>query len=342
MGTTGGARQARCDLLAVMRFLIFVTTLAIALRPLHAQVEFKTSSDRIDVVVDGKPFTTLFYGAETTKPYLHPLRTATGKIVTRGYPMEAIDGESKDHPHHRGLWFTHGEVNGIDFWANEKSQRPVPGADKKKGPEPQEKGLVVVRKVADVKGGKKSGSLHMLFEWQDLAGKTLLKENRVMTFYPGASDRVMDFDITLTAAEKVTFNDTKEGTFAVRLATELEEKHSGKMRSASGAIGEKNVWGKRSPWVDYAGTLGGEAVGIAILDHPTNPRHPTYWHSRSYGLFAANIFGVHDFENDKQKNGALELAQGQTLRFRYRVIIHPGDSDVAGITEKFKKYSAMK
>ena len=337
----GGVQQASCDLLAIMRFSIFVTMLAFAVGPLQAQVEFKTSSDRIDVSVDGKPFTTLYYGAETMKPYMYPLRTATGKVVTRGYPMESIDGESKDHPHHRGLWFTHGNVNGIDFWANEKSQRPVPG-EAKTGPEPAEKGLVVVRKVADVKGGKKSGSLRMFFEWQDLTGKTLLKENRVMTFYSGASDRMMDFDFTLTAAEKVTFNDTKEGTFAIRLATELEEKHSGKMRNAEGAIGEKNVWGKRSPWVDYAGTLGGEAVGIAILDHPTNPRHPTYWHSRSYGLFAANIFGVHDFENDKSKNGALELAQGQTLRFRYRVIIHPGDSDVAGIADKFKKYSAMK
>ena len=152
----------------------------------------------------------------------------------------------------------------------------------------------------------------------------------------------MDFDVTLTAAEKVTFNDTKEGTFAIRLATELEEKHSGKMRNAEGAIGEKNVWGKRSPWVDYAGTVGGEQLGVAIFDHPTNPRHPTYWHSRSYGLFAANIFGVRDFESDKSKDGKLELEAGKSLRFRYRVVIHPGDSDSAGLAAQFKKFSAMK
>ena len=325
-----------------MRFPAFLPTFALALAPLFAQVDFKTGSGQIEVNIDGKPFTTLYYGADTMKPYLHPLRTANGKIVTRGYPMEMIEGEAKDHVHHRGLWFTHGDINGIDFWANEKSQRPAPGAAKKKGPEPAEKGLVVVRKVAGVKPGKKSGSLRLLFDWQDLAGKTLLREDRVMTFYPGSGERVMDFDIVLTAAEKLTFNDTKEGVFAIRLATELEEKHSGKMRNAEGAMGEKNVWGKRSPWVDYAGTLGGEPVGVAILDHPANPRHPTYWHSRSYGLFAANIFGVHDFENDKSKNGALELTQGHGLHFRYRVIIHPGDAVAADIAGKFKKYAASK
>ena len=325
-------------LLAIMRFLRLLLTLA----PLCAQVEFKSSSDRIDVKIDGKPFTTLFYGADAPKPYMHPLRTASGKVITRGYPMDMIEGESKDHPHHRGLWFTHGNVNDIDFWASEKSQRAVAGSTAKKGPEPSEKGVVLIRKVADVKGGKKSGTLHLLFDWQDLSGKTLIKENRVMTFYPGVTDRVMDFDITLTASETVTFKDTKEGMFAIRLATELEEKNSGKMHNAEGAVGEKNVWGKRSPWVDYAGTLGGERVGIAIFDHPTNPRHPTYWHSRSYGLFAANIFGLHDFENDKSKDGKLELQAGSSLRFRYRVVIHPGDADSAGLAAQFKKYSAMK
>ena len=94
--------------------------------------------------------------------------------------------------------------------------------------------------------------------------------------------------------------------------------------------------------MDYAGVIDGEAVGIAILDHPTNPRHPTYWHSRGYGLFAANIFGVRDFENDKSKDGKLELAKGETIRFRYRVIIHPGDHAAAGLAERFKKFAAVK
>ena len=88
-----------------------------------AQVQVKQSPDRVSVTIDGKPFTEFFVGAEAVKPYLHPLRTATGKIVTRSYPMETVAGEAKDHPHHRGLWITHGLVNEVDFWANEKNQK---------------------------------------------------------------------------------------------------------------------------------------------------------------------------------------------------------------------------
>ena len=301
--------------------------------PLAAQVKITQGTDRITVDIDGKPFTDFFIGADNAKPYMAPLRAATGKIVTRGYPMETIEGESKDHPHHRGLWFTHGDVNKVDFWANEKSQKGAVGGGK---------GFVVTKKVADIKSGKKSGSLSVNFDWNDEKGKKLLTEARTVTFYSSPTQRVMDFDINMTAVEAVSFGDTKEGTFAIRLATNLQENKSGKMTNAEGKQGEKQVWGKRSPWVDYAGNIDGEAVGIAILDHPTNPRFPTYWHSRSYGLFAANIFGVRDFENDKSKDGKFEMTPGQTARFRYRVIIHAGDNASADIAAEFKKWSAVK
>ncbi len=309
--------------------LQFLLPLALAL-PLAGQVKVTQGSDRILVDIDGKPFSALFIGAGTTKPYLHPVRSASGKVVTRRYPMEVVEGESKDHPHHRGLWFTHGNVNGIDFWGNEPTQ---------KGTMP--KGKVVVKKVLDIKSGKKSGSLKALFEWQEPSGKPLLTETREIVFYSDPALRAMDFDIRLDALEKVKFGDTKEGTFAIRLATDLEEKHTGKMVNAEGKEGEKQVWGKRSPWVDYSGTLEGEKLGIAILDHPTNPRHPTYWHSRAYGLFAANIWGEHDFV-DKTKDGSQTLEPGQSLRFRYRVVIHPGDTASAGIAALYKKYAAVK
>jgi hypothetical protein len=298
-----------------------------------AQVQVKQMPDRVAVTIDGKPFTEFFVGADAVKPYLHPLRTATGKIVTRSYPMEAVPGEAKDHPHHRGLWFTHGLVNEVDFWANEKNQK---GAGK------AGRGSIITRRVTAVESGKKKGKVGATFEWQDPSGKGLLSEQRTMTFYSHPTQRWIDFDITLTALEDVTFGDTKEGTFAIRLTTELEEKHSGKMRSSDGKEGEKAVWGTRSPWLDYAGTVDGEKVGLAILDHPTNPRHPTYWHSRGYGLYAANPFGVRDFERDKTKNGEMPLAKGASIRFRYRLIIHPGDAGEARIAEEFKKYAKVK
>lgn len=304
--------------------------------PMAAEVKVTQGSGRISIVIDGKPYTDMFYGPETNKPYLHPLRSASGKIVTRHYPMEPGEGESKDHPHQRGLWFTHGDVNGYDFWANEESQ---------KNPK---KGKVVIKEMGALKSGDNDGSLQATFNWLDPAGQPLLTESRQIVFYSDPENRVIDFDLTLRAIEKVTFGDTKEGTFAMRLAAGLEEpekkslpspKRTGVMVNSRGGKTEKQCWGERASWMDYAGELEGEKLGIAILDNPGNPRHPTYWHSRSYGLFAANIFGLHDFLSDKTANGSLTLQPGESLRFRYRVIVHPGDYKTAKIAEAYQQYA---
>jgi hypothetical protein len=311
-----------------MKSLLIAAALSL---PVCAQVKITQAADRVNVDIDGKPFTTLYAGADAPKPYLHPLRSANGKIVTRGYPMEKIEGETRDHPHHRGLWFTHGDVNGCDFWANEATS-----ANQAK------LGKVISRKIGPVKSGDKNGTIKAIFEWRDPSGKPLLTEDRTMTFYSDPKVRTIDFDVQFTALDKVKFGDTKEGFFAIRLAEPLKEEKTGKMVNAEGKTGEKQVWGKRSPWVDYYGQLDGETIGITIMDHPGNPKHPTYWHSRAYGLFAANIFGEHDFYNDKSRDGGVTLEEGKNLRFRYRVLIHPGDTQSAGIPELYKQYSGTK
>ena len=295
------------------------------------QVKFTEGDGEIGVHIDGKPFTTLYYGTGAPKPYLHPLRAASGTIVTRRFPMEDVEGERQDHPHHRGLWFTHGEVNGDDFWANEPD-RDFP-----------HKGTVSPGEVR-TEGDSIVGS----FVWNDRNGKPIVREDRTMRFHAGGPNRVIDFDLRLTALDgEVHFGDTKEGTFAIRVATPLEEQHAratgvertGVLTAANGKTGEKAVWGKRSPWMDYSGAIDGEKLGIAIFDHPSNPKHPTYWHVRSYGLFAANIFGEHHFYADDSKDGSITLQSGESLRFQYRVVIHPADvrsADVAGLYAKYK------
>jgi hypothetical protein len=298
-----------------------------------AQVTIQKGSDKVTVDINGKPFTEFYVSGEgVRKPYLHPLRAATGKIVTRQFPMvTGVPGESKDHPHHRGLSFTHGDVNGIDFWMSDPLARNDNGAK------------IALKQVREAKGGKKQGRIVADFEWTDKQGNVLLTEARTMTFHADTDKRVVDIDIQLKAVKDAKFGDTKEGSFGIRLADGLTEKSGGgKMRNAEGLVGEKAVWGKPSPWVDYAGTLDGESVGIAILDHPANPRHPTHWHSRSYGLFAANVFGLHDFYNDKSKDGSMSLKAGDTVRWRYRVIIHAGDADAANIGKEFATFSKMK
>jgi hypothetical protein len=311
-----------------------------ALLPLAAQVKItQQGNEKISVEIDGKPFTEFFIGPSVPKPYLAPLRSASGKIVTRQYPMADVPGESHDHPHHRGLWFTHGDVNGYDFWSNEDSQK---GAGKGKG-------KVVLMKVNKIQSGKTSGYIDATFEWQ-AGGATLLRENRRMTFYSDPGLRIIDFDATLSPEQEVTFGDTKEGMFAIRLAAPLEEeqpkdipepKRTGKLANAQNKVGEKNVWGKKSEWCDDSGVIDGEPLGVAIFDNPGNPRQPTYWHARGYGLFATNIFGLKDFEKGRLADGSLTIRPGQPLRFRYRVVIHPGDA-YSGVRGMYEAYKAQK
>jgi hypothetical protein len=292
---------------------------------LPAQVRF--AKDSIAVNIDGKPFTTFHYGEESGKPYLAPLRSASGKIVTRRFPMEEAAGDSRDHLHHTGLWFSYDDVNGVKFWENDPSYNHP------------NMGRIVVRS-AEFKDGDRSGTLTADMEWRDPNGKVLLRDSRGMVFHSDPKLRIIDLEITLTAAEDVTFGDTKEGAFAIRLAETLTEKKGGRMTDADGRATMAQVWGKRSNWVDYSGDLEGEKLGVAIFDHPQNPRHPTYWHARDYGLFALNPFGAHAFD-PQQPESRWRLPKGQQIVFRWRVVIHPGDAESGHVADLYKEYTGQ-
>jgi len=166
-----------------------------------------------------------------------------------------------------------------------------------------------------------------------------------MTFYADPMLRYFDVDLTLTALQTVTFGDGKDGAFGIRLRPVLQEdkkENPGRITNAEGLEGMKQLWGKPSKWCDYSGEISGEKVGIAILDHPDNPRHPVRWHARDYGLFAANPWGIAVFTNDKSQNGAMTLEPGKSLRYRYRVIIHPGDAKSQDLPAQWAKYAAAR
>jgi hypothetical protein len=296
---------------------------------LSAQV--RISPEDIAINIDGKPFTTFHYGTNAWKPYLWPLRSASGKIVTRHFPVEEVAGESHDHLHHRGLWFSYDDVNGVKFWENDPSYtKPHIGR------------IVVTETKWKEGNGNGAGTLNAIMEWRAPDGKALLVENRDMVFYDNPTNRIIDFNITLTAANgDVTIGDTKEGAFAIRLADVFTEKKGGKMVDANGRSKMVNIWGKRSNWVDYSANVDGEELGVAIFDHPSNPGSPTYWHARDYGLFALNPFGRKAFD-DQQEESKLKLAKGQKLTFHWRVVIHPGDAETGHVAELYKEYAAMK
>jgi len=299
---------------------------------LFAQVDLTQSGeDHIAISINGQPFSDFYIAKSYAKPFLAPLRTAAGLVVTRRYPMENVEGESRDHPHHRGLWIGYGEVSGVNFWENEPSSHTSAG-------NPSIKGTVVLRSVDRLTPGKKAGTLAVTFEWRAPEHGVMLEERRVMTFYAEPNLRTIDVDATLTAKTDVDFADTKEGFFAIRIADSMDEKNGGLITNSEGAQTEKNVWGKRADWVDYDGTVEGQKVGIVILDNPENYNHPPRWHARAYGLFAVNPFGLKAFDPAAQEGGR-KLAAGESLRFRYRVIIHPGDVPKKKIAAWYSDYT---
>ena len=313
-------------MLRTVSFLAFLSLCTV--ERASAQVTLTQRPNEIAVAIDGKPFTVFHLGgADVKRPYLHPLRAASGTVVNRSFPAGQLPGETTDHPHHAGLWYGHGDVNGFNYWAVQNVAKPQP-------PDSANFGRIVLQKVASVRSGKESGSVDTVFSWLKPDGAPLMTETRKTTFYAHPELRIIDFDFEFAAIETVVFRDTKEGTFAMRMATVLDEPpakpkpgaptRTGRLINAQGGVGEPNVWGKRSEWVDYSGQIDGEKVGVVMMDHPGNPRHPTYWHSRGYGLHSINPFGVSDFLNDKTQNGSLTVAPGQRVRFRYRVVIHPG------------------
>ncbi|MBV8552583.1 MAG: PmoA family protein [Acidobacteriaceae bacterium] len=301
-----------------MRFA-FICLLATLPFVSKAQVDLKADgNDHVSVTISGQPFSDFYTGPAYAKPFLAPLRSADGLIVSRRFPMEMVAGESRDHPHHRGLWIGYGDVSGINFWEND------PNSSTSKG-NPAVKGTIVLRNLDAVEPGTRFGRIVATFGWEAPGSEEILEERRTMTFFADRDVRRIDIEAVLTAKEEAEFGDTKEGFFALSVADGLAGKNGGIIRNSAGLEGEKNVWGKRADWVDYSGAVDGRKVGITIYDDPRNYHHPPRWHVRDYGLFAANPFGAKDFDPRSNDRAGYDLHPGESLSFRYRVIIHSGE-----------------
>ena len=287
---------------------------------LRAEVAVTKVDGHIHVEVDGKPFTDFYYGPDIPKPYLHPLRSASGKIVTRGFPMEKIPGESTTDQHHRGVWLGYKDVNGYDFWQNEFSYQN------------KSAGKVVTRSVDVLKDG-----LQGTFEWLAPSGEAMLEESRTMSFGGDSKLRVIGVVISLKALVDTTFGDSKDGAFSIRLAEPLTEKNSGVIINSEGGRKMDQTWGKQAAWVDYSGELNGEKIGVALFEHPDSFHHSSRWHVRDYGLLAVNPFGSNAFDKEAPVS-KFTLAAGKSIRLHYQILIHP-EMDVGQIEGLYRRFA---
>ncbi|MES2830012.1 MAG: PmoA family protein [Bacteroidota bacterium] len=293
-----------------------------------------STENKVDVTIDGKPFTSLIYPDNLEKPVLYPITAASGTFVTRGFPLKPRDGERTDHPHHIGYWLNYESVNGLDFWNNSYA---IPKERKSKY------GWIRNVKVTGTKSGNAEGSLSYSANWENEAKTILLKESTSFVFSGTSNTRTIDRVTTLTAQkDSVFFKDIKDGMLGLRVTKELEfasdkvEEFTDSQgnitkvpASGNGASGNYitsegksgiGVWATRGGWCMLKGIKDGKPLSVTLIDHPKNPGYPTYWHAREYGLFAANPLGQEIFSNGKEEMN-LKLAPGQSVTFRYRMLI---------------------
>ena len=275
------------------------------------------AEDRVRVTIDGKPFTSYVFGG-LKRPCLWPVVASTGAEVTRRWPLaDPAAGEKKDHPHHTGIWFGHGSVNGLDFWHPQ---------DKKRG------GRVSV--LEWLEDPAETRRIRVRQQWRGPSGDEVARDVTTLAFGADPHTRWIDWTVEVEAsAGPLRFGDTKEGTLGVRMNPALRLEGAvatGTVLTSTGKTG-KGVWGKRASWIDYSGTINDAAVGVAIMDHPNNPRYPTWWHARAYGLCAANPFGTRAFEGKNAAQGDFLVAAKKKVTFRWRILVHGADAGSANV-----------
>lgn len=297
----------------------------------RAEVTAERSQRGVVVKIDGKLFTEYLTEAGES-PALWPVIGPTGKPMTRSYPVgPRAPGETNDHPHHQSIWFTHDEVNDANFWSDNRN-------DRRDG----SRAHVKHREFDSVDSDGTTARIMARNDWKKGDEKLFEDERTVVCGVRRNGDRWIDFTITIKATEgDVTFGDTKEGTFAVRVADtmRLEAGKGGRITNSEGQTDDA-AWGMPAKWVDYTGPVEGETVGIAILSHPASFRPNTRWHVRGYGLFAANPFGHKDFPKPElAKQGAVTIPKDDELTLRYRVLLHRGGTDKAEMEKAFEEFA---
>jgi hypothetical protein len=337
--------RAGQGLLAAALILGLAAPAAKAAEP-AANVSIHVTSERIEFRHGKRLVTTYHLAASVAKPYFYPVNSPAGVPLTRGWPMVLQPNEQLDHVHQKSAWFCHGDViaegipneskikgiKGIDFWSE------APGH-----------GRIVCTSVETPMMKKDHAWVVTHNEWRTSGGKKVLDETRTIHLYDigPAQLIVMDSDL-LASTTAVTFGDTKEGSFGVRVRKDLTEaKGKGRLTNAEGHVGEgkngnrdkKGCWGLVSDWCDYSGKLDGKERGLTIFADPSNP-YPSAWHARGYGLMAANPFGrgKSGYVGLKGRTDLVKLAKGEHLKLRYGLYLHEGDVKAGKVAEAYKRF----
>lgn len=312
--------------------------------------------NKVDIFIGDKLFTSFLYPDTLEKPVLYPVYAANGTVVTRGFPFKPQPGEPTDHPHHMGIWFNYENVNGLDFWNNSYA---IPKEKK------SAYGWIKTDRILETSGGAK-GTLSYHANWTNQQKEVLLEETTSLVFSGDSHQRIIDRTTVLKANKEVLFKDAKDGLLGLRVAHELQiptaedqkftddkgivtvvkggtdKTANGTYITSEGKQGN-DAWSTRGRWCKLYGKIGADSISIAMIDHPSNPNYPTFWHARGYGLFALNPLGENVFTNGKTTKN-LQLKKGESVRFTYRIVIDENTStlSVAALNKMADEFAKVK
>ena len=282
---------------------------------------------RVDVSILGKLFTSYHYSQEWVRPFLYPVIGPFGTQITRNWPVvDNVEGEHKDHIHHKSIWVAYGDCNRVDNWSEEEGH----GWQRHRG-------------FLKLLSGTVFGQITAKIDWCAHSGRKQFEEIRDMRFYALAGgDRLFDISVAFRMTQgKVVFRDTKEGGLvSVRVASSMDVRNGGQIENGYGGANEAETWGKKAPWCDYSGRVDGKHVGIAVFDHEKNPRYPTEWHVRDYGLMTANCFAWNHYRPEDKVKGDMTFKRRASPAWRYRLFIHRGDAGRGKVRDRFMDFIA--
>jgi hypothetical protein len=278
-----------------------------------AKINAVRVGSKINVTIDGKYFTSYIFSSDEKYPFFYPVNGP----LSGGSVTSMRNGE---YPHHSSLFFGCDRVNDGNYWQ-----------------EGLERGRIISVNAEILKEGGDTVVISDECIWSRPGAYSPVKDRRIFVITsPSLTVRQIDVTISMEMLMDVHILKTNHSLFSARMAADLSVKNGGTMVNAEGIKGEKETFGKPSPWIDFYGKRGDAIEGLAILQHPSNPWYPSPWFTRDYGFISPTpMYWPQNGEETFMK-------KGEALLLRYRVLVHGGTTDEAKIGELFEIYKMQK
>jgi hypothetical protein len=260
---------------------------------------------------EGVELARYWFSPAQRRPFVYPIIGPAGRSLTRmGHPH---DPES--HSHHNSVWISHHDVNGLSFWDD------------------RAEGRIVHRRIEEYADGPDTAAVISVNEWIRADGTVLLIERRrtATQLLPG-NEWLLLIDLWLEPkGDPVVLGKTPFGLVGVRMAKTIGVNDGGgTIRNSEGGVNELGVFWQRARWVDYSGPITPQAAeGIALMDHPANPNHPSFFHVRNDGWMGASL----------TYEGPRPLEAGKPLKLRYGLYVHAGTPEPQRLDQQWASFA---